>query len=668
LNGRSTDSPGSPLLAIGVLLVFGAVLSSVYFGRFVPASHALKQIASPAAACTLVLLAALAAGSGSVAAVRRLFVRAGAASPESTRTDLSHNLLVGVPILGTILGIVAWIGVALQATTLVLTLLLAAAGGLILLRSRPWPRWSPRAMDVALLAPPILIGFIGAITPVVSDDELVYKLALPHAYLLEGRMVELPLNTQNYFPASLSLPSLAALALSGGIAAKLVFFVVFLLALRTVYQFSKRLAPGGEAWLVAVVAWTPALLLIAGWCWPDWAMVALLLLSYEGWLRFRESRDAGDAAVLTLALAGALGGKYTALPWLLIFAPLAVWQMRRRSMPVLPLTLAAAATLVLFGGFFYFRNLAWTGSPIAPFLLAQTPRIGNFGNGGAIESWAELFHGDPVMVPSLVDDSLGILLPLSALLSPFALMGAGGWRRIGDLFVLSLLQFVGFVGFAPLWRYTLTALVPLALLGAAVCVRIVRESAWPLRVALQFGAALALAGQMLLVCYLLFIKYDFMPFLVGQESQERYLARKGYVPRAYAWIAQKLPAESRIFLIGENRPYYLERPSVWAGNQDGPRLSHYLARFPEGDAFGGEMRREGVTNILFDRQWYRVGAEGNALSRLEREVSLVVEPATDAMLRDFFATRAHRVYSDANYDLYELERSGQGASAGIKPP
>ena len=51
-----------------------------------------------------------------------------------------------------------------------------------------------------------------------------------------------------------------------------------------------------------------------------------------------------------------------------------------------------------------------------------------------------------------------------------------------------------------------------------------------------------------------------------------------------------------------------------------------------------------------------------------RRAGVSVDPATDAMLRNFFATRARQIYSDVHYDLYELERSGQGASAGTKAP
>ena len=637
-----------------LLLLLGAAVSLVYFGRYVPSRNAFRQIASPAAASVLVLLAALAAGFVSLAAAGRLFARTRAAEADPTKPDLGHSVLVGVPIFGTILGIVAWMGNALPATVLVLTLLLAAGGVLVLVRSRSWPHLSPTAKDVVLLGPPILLGLIEAVTPVVSDDELVYKLALPHAYLLEGRMIEFPLNTDSYFPASLSLSSLPALAISGGIAAKLVFFVLFLFALRAVYQVSRRVAPGGEAWLTAVVAWTPALLLVEGWCWPDWAILGLLLLSYEAWSRFQETRSAGDAALVALALAGALAGKYTAIPWLVVFVPIVIVQLRRHSMPAGRLITSAAAVLVVFGGFFYLRNLVWTGSPIAPFLLPDRPAVESYQSSDRSGGWTGLIHGDAIVDMRMIDDSLGILLPLSALFSVGAL-AANGRKRL-DLFLLGAAQFAAALAFAPLWRLTLTALAPVALIGAGISLQVEREAPPAARALLRVGAAAALVGQFLLVALLLFLKYDFAPYLVGRESADHYLERKGYVPKAYSWIAANTPTESRVFLLGENRSYYLARRSVGAGNLDGPRMFHYLARFPDPDSFYREARRLGIDYLLVSSHWYRVAGEGKPLSTLEREVTTEVDPSTDRMLRGFESLHARKVYQDPDYDLYAIAK------------
>ena len=70
-------------------------------------------------------------------------------------------------------------------------------------------------------------------------------------------------------------------------------------ALVTVRRLGDRLAPGSVVWVAAVLAWTPALLLIAGWAWSEWGVLALLFLSYLGWLELQERPSAGAAALVT---------------------------------------------------------------------------------------------------------------------------------------------------------------------------------------------------------------------------------------------------------------------------------------------------------------------------------------------------------------------------------
>src|SRR5205814_1831081 len=69
---------------------------------------------------------------------------------------------------------------------------------------------------------------------------------------------------------------------------------------------------GGD-WAAIVFAFTPALMIIAGWAWSEWAVLGLLLLAYE---RFSIDDTNGGACALGCAIAV----KYTALPWLLAAA------------------------------------------------------------------------------------------------------------------------------------------------------------------------------------------------------------------------------------------------------------------------------------------------------------------------------------------------------------
>lgn len=649
-----TGSAGWALLALAI----GGVLAAVFFGRFAPAATVLLRLTRPLAAASLVLLASLCCGAAAAVAARAVLTKVGGLAdpePRSAAVALRDCLFIGIPVYGTLLGLIALTGAPLEIAAILVTLLLAVGGGLVLSRRRPALSLSLSAWDLALLGPPVAIAFLASTTPVASPDELVYKLAIPQAYLLHDGMVEFPLNSHSYFPAAFGLASLGALALSGGVAAKLMHLAIYLLTLGILRRLANRLDPPAGLWGTVVVAWTPALMLVAGWGWPDWGVVGLLLLSYERWRSFRETSDAGDAAMSALALAGALAARYTALLWLAAFAAVVVLDRKNRSQPLARLAFALGAVLIVFGGFFYVRNLVWTGSPVAPFLLPDSPSVEKF-RGSSASGWGALLRGEDILHRDIVDDSLGILLPFSVLLSALSLRGGG--RRFADLFAIGLAQLAVFVTLAPLSRLWMTALVPLALLGASVAVRLWREAVPALRASLSIVAAVALSGQLLLVGYILVVSYDLAPYVVGNETETQYRLRARGFARTYDWIGRSTPPSSRILLIGENRTFDLPRPAFSAGNLDGPRLSRYLARFRTVAAFAREMRRLGVTHVLLHRSWYRVrgAGPGRPPGMLEKEYIVEVGRETHAMLAEFFASRARLRYRDGAYDVYEVTR------------
>lgn len=651
------DNSGATAFAGGAALLVGAVIAVVFFQRFTPSGEALGRLLWPLSAAVLILLASLAAGTGCAAAARRSFARIARLPPGEAGVDTGNEVLLGVPAYGTLVGVLAWASPAgvLAPAVILATLALAAVGGLRLLRTWQAPRWRLEVSAAVLLGVPILFAAIEAISPVSSPDELVYKLAVSHTYLIDGGMVEMPFCSQSYFPAALSLSSLGALLFSGAGAARLVFLAVYLLTLRVVFRVAERMEPRMGPWATAVLAWTPALMLVGGWCWVDWGLIGLLLLSYEAWDRFCADPNAQDAAFCSGALAFALGSRYSAAPWLLLFA-LAV-AIRGRRLPVARLRtiLVGAALLVLLGGFFYLRNVVWTGSPVAPFLLPASPLMSHYRSDGQLSGWQELVRGYDILHPGIIDDSLGILMPFAVLASPFALARR---RRFGDLFAIGVVQLIAFVTFAPTSRLMITAVVPLALLGCSALVALARRAGRILRTLLVAGSGIALAGQALLVAYILVVSYDFLPYLVGSESAQQYLDRTRDFARPYRFLSDRTPEDARVLLLGENRTLYLERRSIAAGNLDGPRIAAYLSRFPDAAAFDAEMRRTDVSYILRHRPWYRVsgGQAGPPANMLEKEYVLEVSRETDAMLADFLATRARLEYRDATDEIYRLTR------------
>lgn len=642
-------------------MILAVLLASVYFGRFAPAALLLRETAGPAAAAAAVVLASLTAGTFALGFARWAFGRY-AAQPNAAIDDASaaETILIGIPTLGTLVAIIAWTGLPLRVSLLVMTAACAIYGIVLAWRrARSMPR-EPLShvtlLGAVLLAPPIFLGIVEAVTPVNSPDELAYKLAVPHSYLQFGRMLELPLNSDSYFPFSLHLADMASLALSGGIAAKLVRLVAYILTLAVVHRFARRIMTHPFA-AVAVLAWTPALMIIAGWCWEEWALIGLLLVSFDRFERWLDDGGASNAAVCSVALASAVASKYTALPWLLVFAMIALHRVFRRSADSTPRARFVAVTLAvltLFGGLFYVRNLVWTGSPLAPLLLPNSPAIENFRSGEKLGGWIEAARGYDIFHPGFVDESLGMMLPLTVLLSVLILFRRE--RRTNDLFALGALQMIILLTIGPGSRLMITGLFPLAFCGTAVLSGMWTHVRAPIRALLAATAAACLLGQLTLVVFTL-ESYELLPYLSGKETARAYLARMRSFTAPYAWIEAHTAQTATFLLLGENRSYYLPRRALAAGNLDGPRIAEYLGRNRTPADLRSALQRDGITHVMIHTPWYRISTPGAPrLTMLENEYILEVPPATHRVLMDLLATRSVLRYRDREYLIYELVR------------
>ena len=594
-----------------VVLLGGAIaILAVFVSRFQPAWLLLTETAQPALIAILVVLAMLAAGMGALRGAR-------ASSPR-----LLDAFIIGFPTFGTLIAIVAWIGVAMHVVIAAITFALAGAGLFILLR-----RGISRPLVPKLLVIPILLAIVEAITPVNSPDELVYKLAVPHAYDMAGRMFELPLNSHSYLTMALQLADLAALVLGGGIAAKMLHLALYFAALAVIRRFTQSVS------ITAIVAWAPVLMLVAGWAWSEWGVIALLVLSFE---RFPD-----DPAVAFAALGGAVASKYTALPWLLAFAIVAL--VRTRDVRLL---LRGALLVALFGGFFYVRNAVWTGSPLAPLFLPNAPQVYNYKSGGMLSGWGELIRGDDIFDPRIVDESLGIMLPLAAICGLFAL--ASSDRRQRDLAWIGAIQMPILITIAPGSRNIVNGVMPLALAGGMVIERIWSESKPLLRKLLGSAIGLSFAAQLVLGVFVL-ESYDVVPYLAGKETARGYVSRVRDFAPVYAWIETHTPASSKILILGENRTYDLDRQTLAAGNLDGPRIAAWLAQFPNSQALRAELGRQHVTHILIHPAWIRP-----ARTMMEREYTLELSPQADSVLRGVLRDSCTPVFRDKSYLLFEL--------------
>jgi hypothetical protein len=644
-----------PALQSLFLLAAGLLLTTLFLSRFEPAGRAALRLAGPLAAALVVLLAGLGTGWAALAAARRFPGRSDESRGDPPGPGIGALLLLGTPLFGTLVALAAWPGWRMRLLVLALTAV-AAATGLALLPFRlplRLPPIGPR--EALLLAPFLAVPLLLALGPVASPDELIYKLAVPKEWSLAGGMIELPLCSHSYFATALAGTSLAALELSGGLAAKIVHLGLFLASLAAIRRLAGRLFAPAAPLAAILFAATPALAIVGGWAWSEWSLLGLAALALDAQLDLVEGGEPDAPPRLALALGGLLAVKSSALALALPLLLVAAIRFVRRLPPrPLRIALSFAATLALSGGFFYFRNFLWTGSPIAPFGLPDAPAVEHFRSGGALGPLEELLRGYDLFHPGMADDSLGILLPLAVLLSPFALRRGRG--RL-DLLLVGAGALALLLPRAPMSRLLTPALLPLGLLGAVTVARIASAAPPLLRRLLATAALVPLAAQLALILWLVAGSYDPLPVVAGLETDSQQLARTRSYSRAYDWIAGNTPAHAVVLLLGENRPWHLERRALAGGNLDGPRIARWLGGADGPEALGRRLAEAGATHVLLHPKWIALpdGAHPS-LSPLEKEYVLELPAGTFSNLRRLLEERARKRYDDGEYLVFELAK------------
>jgi hypothetical protein len=617
------------------LILLAAVAIAIFFlVRSKGPLVLLGETSVAALACFIVALASCVTGLLALTAAAR------AAGDRAGVISLDEAFLTGVAAFGTAAGAVASVSVKplpMIAAVLALAAIPLAMRGL---------SWSRPGLPGMLLVPAILLGAAEAISPASMLDELVYKLAVPHAYEMHGRMIELPLNSNSYLAMALQLADLPAMMMGGPLAAKLIHFLTFVAALAACYRLGRRFTERGAAWVAVTIAYTPALLITAGWAFSEWATVGLLAVSFARYAAWLESGSSRDGAIAFAAAGAAASIKYTALPWVAVFLLLILWRERGRARLVLRL----AAIGALFGSFFYLRNAIWTGSPVAPMFLPDAPAVQNYRSGTFLSGWVDFFTGVDIFDKRISDEAMGILLPLAMIASLLVLPRRD--RQSRDLLLIGAVQMAVLLTIGPGTRNMILGAVALAIPGAALIAETILAAGMVAR-ALAGTIAAVILFTHLTFCSVILM--DRMPYLTGSETAAQFLVRTRPFALPYAWIAANTRDDARILLLGETRTLYLLRQSVSGGNLDGARIANWLGQYSTPAALAAGLKAKGITHVLWHPAWYRVTSPQNPpVDMLGRELLLEVPPETDRLLRSFLTSHAQPRYRDAEYVVFEL--------------
>jgi hypothetical protein len=521
-------------------------------------------------------------------------VGVGATVRRARRIDVALDLLIGYPIFGTALFLVATLNIS--SWTLVPLLIGGAALAIVYLLRRafdvnevalPPLHWSAFAV-MAVLA----CAFVAAQAPPSSLDELAYHLAVPHTWLLEGRAIELPLLSHSYFPSGVESADLLPLTLlgtiDGGVSSH---FLHLFAAIATTLLIARR----SQSWLVtAAIVSTPALAITAGWSLVDWPLAGLFVALYV-------ALEEDDVDTASAATAAGLLTKYTFLPFALLG-----WALKKRP----------PKWIALVGLIFFARNVILTGNPVAPFLSAGAPHVSGY-RAAALS--------DYVFESTFVDEALGAAL---IALPAFA---------VGGIAVASALLAVVLLLLGPSSRILVPFLI-VPSLSAAGAIR---------RRTVAVFVAIAVVIQTFLVIWFT-ARSGAFTLIAGTASEEQYLRKQRTSYATLEWLNTALPPGSRTLLIGHGESYWLDGRVRGGGNFDGPRISRYLD-LPTPEGLRERLRRDGITHVAIVTV-----PLPTAVAEKKEERQTTLSPSAQRMLARMLDQYAANVTSHGNATLFTL--------------
>jgi len=248
---------------------------------------------------------------------------------------------------------------------------------------RDRPLWLKDYYFLVLLALVLVLFFQGLVIalslPPNAWGALNYHLTFPTAWMKSGRIevFSFPLgdHADSFSPSNIEFFYLLLLSpLKSDLLAKVGQLAFLLLGALALYALARELGIGRKAALFPPLffALTLGIFRQAFTAEIDVAFAALLITFYYFWLSFERKVERRWLVLAGLSFGLFLGTKYVAVPfapWMLL--PFFVSIFRPRSKPnylknaIVNLFLFFAVAGI-FGGFWYIRNLALTGSPIYP--------------------------------------------------------------------------------------------------------------------------------------------------------------------------------------------------------------------------------------------------------------------------------------------------------------
>ena len=526
--------------------------------------------------------------------------------------------LVGFGFMGLLVYVMGLVKVS-ESVPVLFSMTIAIGASLVALRQsgrslpslrslafRP-PRDLPSLLILGAIALAVLFALTGVLTPStpLDWDSLAYHLAVPKIWIANGKIAPISFIHHSNFPASADALFLVGLGVGGQAGAKAFMLAAYGLGILSVFGLARARYGERAGWWAALgFAAVPMAMWEAGSAYID--LIHGLYAGLGLWLLADDSEDRPHWLLPAILLGFALGTKYTGLQALVVGGVLAIVGARR------PEAVRIAGVALLVGGFWYVKNVLWTGNPVYPFYYSlfggrnwdafsaaiYAEEQATFGMGKGPGAWLGLAAVPGRFTNPDPGRGLGFIF---VSLGASGLASLAGWAFAPRVPRLERRAVLACGLMLALWlfaseqsRYILAILPILAILGGGLAAR---ASVWKAIVGVNAALGLFVFSRTLLP--------DRLPFLSGGLTEAEYLggfAREdgsrvpGRVPfYEPAQYLNTVARGGRVALYDEVFGSLLDVPYLWANPGHSTELGY--AGMTTGDDLANALRREGVTHV-----------------------------------------------------------------------
>jgi hypothetical protein len=465
-------------------------------------------------------------------------------------------------------------------------------------------------------------------------DSLVYHLALPAAYIREGRIFNVEHLLYSHFPQNGEMFYTLALLLGSDVLAQMFTWLGTFLSVWWLFEMAKRELPITVVLFACLLTVThTGVMLLTPTVYVECLVMLWITAATLSFLRWRMSSDMEISHRGWLALAGVFAGmgvgtkyyagicpaliaSYLGFQWL----KMRPWSqggsyVRDKFFDMGAFSLAA----FIVGVPWLVKNAVMIGNPVFPFLYDIFPPTGvDWGQSSAAGYFSmltEYHHSKGEFFKDLVRFPYLAAAGSSQFGGGADVLGGHGWTLIFAAFPAAVwagwknqylkAMLIYCVAHWFIWFQTgvilrfLTVLVPLlSLLVAYGLYKVWQALSGGWRAVLGGGVAVVMGTNLALFLYVNSI-FDSIDVLVGLKSRREYLSEKlDYYPCA-DFARARVKENDKILVVGEFRGYYVDHPHVSTRTNAPNRFVQTANQAEDVSDLGNRLKQDGFGYLMY---------------------------------------------------------------------